>query len=178
MSTSQRTTESATIRVAFDTSVLLDWYKRPSDKAKELEALAEIFKIKLSADIGRWHFMYLDAVRREIGGVRLDHLERESEIQDILPCFDERVSLSKLPFTFPVTVVGKEHGEAIEAFQSMSVSKNDSIVLADAAYLKVQFLVTTDMRIIRNVHATRQAQKLHDLIITSPTEFLSLIPHL
>ena len=177
MSTQQEI-ESTTIRVAFDTSVMLDRHKRSPDKREQLEALEEIFKMKVSADIGRWHFMYIDAVRREISGVRLDHLERQWEIQDTLLYFDEMICLSKLPFTFPVMIAGKEHKEAIEVFRSISVSRSDSIVLADAAYLKAQFLVTTDMRVIRNRHAVREAQRLYSLTVTSPMEFLSLIPRL
>ena len=171
-STSQRTTEPAAIRVAFDTCVLVDWHRKPTSKTKELGALAEIFQAKLSADKGRWYFIYLDAMRREIGGQLLDRLAKEAEIQDILPSFDETVSLSRLPMILPVTIAGREHREAVKAFLSMSVSKSDSIVLADAVYIRSRFLVTTDMRIVRNDHAVRQAQRRYDLAILSPTEFL------
>jgi predicted nucleic acid-binding protein len=175
MSTSRQTMDSSTIRVAFDTSVLIDWHKKPPNKTTELESLSDIFEVKISTKTTRWHFIYLDAVRREIGGAHLDKLERESEIEDILQCFDERVSLSKLPFTLPVTIVGRAHGEAVTMFQSIGVSKSDSVVLADAVYLKAQYLVTTDMRIIRNVHCVRQAQSHFNLKIKSPTEFRTLI---
>jgi predicted nucleic acid-binding protein len=166
--------EPTSIRVAFDTCTLIDWYRKPPEKSTGLSALAQIFEVKRTSGNNRWYFIYLDAVRREYGGQLFDRLSEEARIQDILPCFDKTVCRAKVPMIVPFTVFGKEHGEIESAFRAMSVSKADSTVLADAVYLKAQFLVTTDMRLIRNEHAVRQAQSRYELTIVSPTNFLAV----
>ncbi len=45
------------VRVASDTSVLIDWHNRPTDKEAELDALAMIFKSKAAEADRRRHFI-------------------------------------------------------------------------------------------------------------------------
>ena len=162
----------APARVAFDTSVLIDWHKRPAAKQAELNALAMIFKAK-AANGHPWHFIYLDAARREFGGLLLDQLARETaEIAEILPCFDETVSLSRVPMILPVAIVGAQHQQTVEAFRTMAISQADSVVLADAVYADARYLVTTDGRMLRNEYALRQVQTTYDLHVVLPTKFL------
>jgi hypothetical protein len=174
METAKLASTHTQIKIAFDTCVLLDWHKRPEYKAAELEALAVIFQAKATRTDSHWYFVYLDAVRREVGGRLLDKLAREAEIQDILPCFDETVSLSRVPMIVPFTVVGKTHAEALHAFQAMSVSRKDSAVLADAVFLGCSYLVTTDNKLLRNDHAISTARAKYGLVVAGPVQFLQL----
>jgi hypothetical protein len=174
MKTAKPASRHTQIKIAFDTCILLDWHKRPEYKAAELEALAGIFQAKAIRTDDHWYFVYLDAVRREVGGMLLDKLAREVEIQNILSCFDETVSLSRIPMIVPFTVVGKVHTEALHAFQAMSVSRKDSVVLADAVFLGCSYLVTTDNKLLRNDHAVNTARATYGLVVVGPVEFLEL----
>jgi hypothetical protein len=159
------------LRVSIDSSVLIDLHKKPTNKKLELDALRKIFSFKKATGTKTCWFIYLDAVRREIGSQQLDTLSREIEIQDLLPYFDQVVSLSRVPMIIPVIVVGEEHSDAIQFFESKAISKKDAQVLADAVYLRSQFLITTDMRILRNQQATTHAYTEYELTILNPSSF-------
>jgi hypothetical protein len=167
--------EPSGIRVAFDTCALIDWHRKPPSKNAELSALAEIFETKRASGSDRWYFIYLDAVRREYGGQLFERLSGEAQIQDVLSCFDKTVCRGRVPMTVPFTFFGKEHGEIEAAFRAMSASQADSTVLADAVYLKTEFLVTTDGHLVRNEHAVRQERSRYELTIVSPVGFLALV---
>lgn len=68
---------SQPLRVAFDTSVLIAWHKRPRGMQPELEALDDILRLKQADMAERWRFLYIDGARREFSGRMLKELARE-----------------------------------------------------------------------------------------------------
>jgi hypothetical protein len=131
--------------------------------------------LQTKASTGRsvWFFIYLDAVRREIGGHLYERLAKETEIQDIPPCFDRIVNVTRVPMIPPVTPIGKEHRRIIQEFHESSVSLSDSVVLADAVYFNAAYFITTDNRLLRNSNAINLATTRFDIKIVSPTQFLN-----
>ncbi len=167
---------SQSLRVAFDTSALIAWHKRPPDRQPELEALGEILRLKQTEMTERWQFLYIDGARREFSGPTLKELAREdTEIADLLTYFEPPVMLSRLPTILPFVVSGPVREQAERFFAARAVSKEDAAVLADAVFLGCSVFITMDKKLRNNSHAIKEAARAYGLRIVTPGEFLSMM---
>jgi len=162
------------MKIAFDTSALVEINKNKPYKQSQIAALQELLKLKHD---GLPHkFVYLDAVRREIAGSTFDRIAREVEIADFMSVFDETISLSRFPIIMPVIIVGPEHGRIQDYFANqVAVSRKDSAILADVIYAKCDHFVTTDDKLLNNNQAVRGALDSYGMVILDPIQMLSQV---